>query len=78
SATLRTILEKIKNLETGKRERCPNTSSVNHVAMPNCVVCKSSDHLVQDCPDMLSLREGRKDQANVMYQRPNNQPFNGG
>ncbi|KAF6176584.1 hypothetical protein GIB67_034446 [Kingdonia uniflora] len=78
SATLRTILEKIENLETGKRERHPNTSSVNHVAMPNCVVCESSDHLVQDCPDVLSLREGRKDQANVMYQCPNNQPFNGG
>ncbi|KAF6138704.1 hypothetical protein GIB67_035865 [Kingdonia uniflora] len=78
SATLRTILEKIENLETGKRERHPNTSSVNHVVMPNCVVCESSDHLVQDCPDVLSLREGRKDQANAMYQRPNNQPFNGG
>ncbi|KAF6143622.1 hypothetical protein GIB67_012421 [Kingdonia uniflora] len=78
SATLRTILEKIENLETGKRERHPNTSSVNHVAMPNCMVCESSDHLVQDCPDVLSLREGRKDQANAMYQRPNNQPFNGG
>ncbi|KAF6159994.1 hypothetical protein GIB67_033078 [Kingdonia uniflora] len=46
--------------------------------MPNCVDCESSDHLVQDCPDVLSLREGRKDQANAMYQRPNNQPFNGG
>ncbi|KAF6158564.1 hypothetical protein GIB67_040078 [Kingdonia uniflora] len=78
SATLRTILEKIMNLETGKRERRPNTLFVNHVAMPNCVVCESSDHLVQDCPDVLSLREGRKDQANAMYQRPNNQPFNGG
>ncbi|KAF6153633.1 hypothetical protein GIB67_027500 [Kingdonia uniflora] len=78
SATLRTILEKIENLETGKRERHPNTSSVNHVVMPNCVVCESSDHLVQDCPDVVSLREGRKDQANAMYQRPNNQPFNGG
>ncbi|KAF6152116.1 hypothetical protein GIB67_031438 [Kingdonia uniflora] len=78
SATLRTILEKIENLETGKRERHPNTLPVNHVAMPNCVVCESSDHLVQDCPDVLSLREGRKDQANAMYQRPNNQPFNGG
>ncbi|KAF6147432.1 hypothetical protein GIB67_012970 [Kingdonia uniflora] len=78
SATLRTILEKIENLETGKRERQPNTSFVNHAAMPNCVVCESSDHLVQDCPDVLSLREGRKDQANVMYQLPNNQHFNGG
>ncbi|KAF6171370.1 hypothetical protein GIB67_009511 [Kingdonia uniflora] len=58
SATLRSILEKIENLETSKRERHPNTLSVNHVAMPNCVVCESSDHLVQDCPDMLSLREG--------------------
>ncbi|KAF6162808.1 hypothetical protein GIB67_029077 [Kingdonia uniflora] len=48
------------------------------MAMPNCVVCESSDHLIQDCPDVLSLREGRKDQANAMYQRPNNQPFNGG
>ncbi|KAF6147427.1 hypothetical protein GIB67_016784 [Kingdonia uniflora] len=48
------------------------------MAMPLCVVCESSDHLVQYCPDVLSLKEGRKDQANAMYQHPNSQPFNGG
>ncbi|KAF6159177.1 hypothetical protein GIB67_032794 [Kingdonia uniflora] len=58
SATLRTILNKIENLEIGKRMQHPTTSFVNHVAMPLCVVCESLDHLVQNCPGVLSLKEG--------------------
>ncbi|XP_026378613.1 uncharacterized protein LOC113273058 [Papaver somniferum] len=40
-----------------------------------CAACNSSNHLVDNCPQLHAFQESRPEQANVLYQKHENNPY---
>ncbi|KAF6156276.1 hypothetical protein GIB67_008046 [Kingdonia uniflora] len=74
-ATLATILRKIESLEIGKNKMSVKVP-IFHPKMQACAACDDVGHYTQDFPLIHKIRETRKDQVNMFYQKPSSFPYN--
>ncbi|KAF6160484.1 hypothetical protein GIB67_019253 [Kingdonia uniflora] len=74
-ATLTTILRKIESLEIGKNKMSVK-ALIFHAEIQACAACDDVGHYTQDCPLIHEIRETRKDQVNMFYQKPSSFPYN--
>ncbi|KAF6169830.1 hypothetical protein GIB67_034222 [Kingdonia uniflora] len=74
-ATLTAILRKIESLEIGKNKMSVKTP-IFHAEMQACAACDDIGHYTQDCPLIHEIRETKKDQVNMFYQKPSSFPYN--
>ncbi|RVW36265.1 hypothetical protein CK203_103025 [Vitis vinifera] len=71
-AKVATLARRLEELELKKKHEVQAISDTQVHVMP-CTICQSCDHVVDECPTMLAVREMLGDQVNVVGQfRPNN------
>ncbi|RVW21705.1 hypothetical protein CK203_110765 [Vitis vinifera] len=71
-AKVATMARRLEELELKKMHEVQAISETQAHVLP-CTICQSCDHVVDECPTILAMREMLGDQANVVGQfRPNN------
>ncbi|KAJ9678890.1 hypothetical protein PVL29_020938 [Vitis rotundifolia] len=76
-AKVAAMTRRLEELELKKIREVQSVSDKPMQAMP-CSICQSCEHLVEECPTLLAVREMFGDQVNVIGQfKPNNNPSYG-
>ncbi|XP_026396366.1 uncharacterized protein LOC113290999 [Papaver somniferum] len=75
NAKIASLVRRVEALELEKSVKSAATTSCNQVEVSICVACNSSDHLVDNCPQLHAFQESRPEQANVLYQKHENNPY---
>ncbi|XP_026417409.1 uncharacterized protein LOC113312894 [Papaver somniferum] len=69
------LATRVEALKLEKNIKSVVSTSCNLVEVSICDVCNSSDHLVESFPQMHAFQESRMEEANVLYQKHENNPY---
>ncbi|XP_026378448.1 uncharacterized protein LOC113272869 [Papaver somniferum] len=75
NAKIASLVRRVEALELEKSVKYAATTSCNQVEVSICVACNSFDHLVDNCPQLHAFQESRHEQANVLYQKHEHNPY---
>ncbi|XP_026378301.1 uncharacterized protein LOC113272716 [Papaver somniferum] len=75
NAKIASLVRRVEALELEKSMKSAATTSWNQVEVYNCVECNSSDYLVDNFPQFHAFQESRPEQANLLYQKHENNPY---
>ncbi|XP_026410843.1 uncharacterized protein LOC113306070 [Papaver somniferum] len=75
NAKITSLVRRVEALELEKNMKSAATTSCNQVEVSICAACNSSDHLVDNFPQLHKFQESRPEQANVLHQKHENNPY---